>query len=268
VVEFSLKSVLAVFAHPDDAELTCFGTLGVLQSRGYRVLVGIVTDGTAGSDYSLANGRVQEAERACATMGFELLRGAQPDGDLQYSSRLIVQVEQWIGEQKPAIVVTHDYHAGDIDHQDHLAVSRAILNVVQRRPEIELLLQVEPSRGSRSFEANLFVDVSAFAAKKMAAIACHKSQSHKAYLQPAYINLRSNWWATQCGLWEPDQGSCEVQVEAFRIVKSSIFGTSALAFAPARDSIVNRQELWRHANPAASAQRRSPHRHLAAVPAE
>lgn len=64
-----MKSVLAVFAHPDDAELTCFGTLGVLHSRGYRVLVGIVTDGTAGSPYTAINGRVQEAERASAIMG-------------------------------------------------------------------------------------------------------------------------------------------------------------------------------------------------------
>jgi hypothetical protein len=181
-----------------------------------------------------------------------------------------MQVEQWLSDYKPAIVVTHDYHPGDIDHQDHLAVSRAVLNVVQRRPEIELLLQVEPPRGSRAFEPNLFVDVSPFASKKLAAIACHKSQSHKDYLQPAYLNLRSSWWATQCGLWEAGQEAGDVHVEAFRIAKSSIHGASALAFAPARDPIVERQELWRHPNPAASAQRRGPHRHrhLAAVPAE
>jgi LmbE family N-acetylglucosaminyl deacetylase len=225
-----LRTVLAVFAHPDDAELTCFGTLGVLKSRGYRVLVGIVTDGIAGLPYIAAGDRVREAERASAIMGFELLRGGLPDGDLQYSSRLIMAIEHWVSESKPAIVITHDYDPAGIDHQDHIAVARAVLNIVHRRPEIELSLQVEPSRGSRSFEPNAFVDVSRFTSEKLAAIACHESQSHKDYLQPAYLNLRSHWWATVSGLTSSDADS-DLHVEAFRIAKCSIFAASALAFA-------------------------------------
>ena len=232
-----MKTVLAVFAHPDDAELTCFGTLGLLQSRGYTVLVGIVTDGIAGSPCSSAKVRIREAEKASAIMRFQLLRGALPDGDLQYSSRLIMQVEQWVSEYQPAIVVTHDYHPAGIDHQDHIAVARAVLNVAQRKPDIELLLQVEPSRGSRSFEPNAFVDVSPFAAKKLAAIACHKTQSHKDYLQPAYIKLRSSWWAAVSGMWDASGSGNEMHVEAFRIAKSSIFASSALAFTSPADNI-------------------------------
>ena len=231
-----MKNVLAVFAHPDDAELTCFGTLGILKARGYRVLVGIVTDGIAGSPQRSARIRVQEAGRACAIMGFDLLRGALADGDLQYSSALIMQIEEWVNQYKPAIVVTHDYHPAGIDHQDHIAVARAMLNVAQRKPDIELLLQVEPSRGSRSFEPNAFVDVSRFAAKKLAAIACHKSQSHKDYLQAAYIKLRSSWWAAVSGMWNASGPAEEVHVEAFRIAKSSIFASSALAFARPADT--------------------------------
>src|SRR4029077_20174440 len=98
-------TVLAAFAHPDDAELTCFGTLGVLKSYGYRVLVGIVTDGLAGASGTGKSNRVKEAGRASAIMGFELLRGALPDGDLQYSSRLIKQIEAWVNAFKPAIVI-------------------------------------------------------------------------------------------------------------------------------------------------------------------
>jgi LmbE family N-acetylglucosaminyl deacetylase len=225
-----LRTILAVFAHPDDAELTCFGTLGVLKSRGYRVLVGIVTDGIAGLPYSAGGDRVREAEGASAIMGFELLRAALPDGDLQYSSRLIMAIEHWVSEYKPAIVITHDYDPAGIDHQDHIAVARAVLNIIHRRPEIELLLQVEPSRGSRSFEPNVFVDVSQFTSEKLAAIACHESQSHKDYLQPTYLNLRSHWWAAVSGLTPSDAGS-DVHVEAFRIAKCSIFASSALTFA-------------------------------------
>ena len=229
-----MKSVLAIFAHPDDAELTCFGTLGLLQSRGYRVLVGIATDGGAGISQAVPVNRVLEAERASAIMGFELLRGALPDGDLQYSSRLIMQVEQWVREYDPAIVITHDYDPAGIDHQDHIAVARAVLNVVHRKPDIELLLQVEPSRGSRSFEPNVFVDVSEFTANKLAAIACHRSQAQKEYLSPRYINLRSDWWAAASGISAP--GSIQPHVEAFRVARCSIFSASALSFAKPADS--------------------------------
>ena len=234
-----MRTVLAVFAHPDDAELTCFGTLGVLKSLGYRVLIGIVTDGIAGLPFTAAADRVQEAERASANMGFELLRGALPDGDLQYSSRLIMQIEQWVEQYKPAIVVTHDYDPAGIDHQDHIAVARAALNVAHRKPEIELLLQVEPSRGSRSFEPNVFVDVSQFASEKLAAIACHKSQAHKAYLQPTYINLRSSWWAAVCGMSDSSDAAGDIHVEAFRIAKCSIFASSALAFTQPADAVAH-----------------------------
>ena len=225
-----MKSALAIFAHPDDAELTCFGTLGLLQSRGYRVLVAIVTDGLAGLPPTAKVNRVLEAESASAIMGFELLRGTLPDGDLQYSSRLIMQVEQWIREHEPAIVVTHDYDPAGVDHKDHIAVARAVLNVAHRKQGIELLLQVEPSRGSRSFEPNAFVDVTEFAAQKLAAIACHKSQAHKDYLKPSYINLRSNWWAAVSGIAGccPDDG--DRHVEAFRVARCSIFASSAVAF--------------------------------------
>jgi LmbE family N-acetylglucosaminyl deacetylase len=225
-----VKTVLAVFAHPDDAELTCFGTLGLLKAQGYRVLVGIITDGLAGLDPARAPDRVWEAKQASDIMGFELLRGEQPDGDLQYSSALIVQIEDWVRDYAPAVVITHDYNPTGIDHQDHLAVARAVLNVAHRRPGIELLLQVEPSRGSRSFEPNMFVEVGAFATKKLAAIACHKSQSHKDYLQPRYIALRSDWWVAVSGISSPSIGPGDPHVEAFRIARASVFRASALGF--------------------------------------
>jgi LmbE family N-acetylglucosaminyl deacetylase len=232
-----LKTALAVFAHPDDAELTCFATLGLLKSQGYRILVGIITDGLAGLDPSRANDRVLEAEKASTIMDFELLRGGQPDGDLQYGSQLIVQIERWVQDYQPAIVITHDYDPAGLDHQDHIAVARAVLNVAHRKSGIELLLQVEPSRGSRSFDPNVFVEVGAFAAKKLAAIACHKSQSHKDYLQPGYISLRSDWWAAVSGICSSSSADRKVHVEAFRMARCSMFGTSALGFTKSVEAV-------------------------------
>ncbi len=146
-----------------------------------------------------------------------------------------MQIEEWLNQYEPAIVITHDYDPAGIDHQDHLAVARAVLNVAHRKPAIELVLQVEPSRGSRSFEPNAFVEATEFAARKLAAIACHKSQAHKDYLQPHYVNLRSSWWAAVAG--RASSATSERHVEAFRVARCSIFGSSALAFSAQPDRI-------------------------------
>lgn len=49
-----LKTVLVVFAHPDD-ETWISGTLAKLASSGLKVIPLYVTSGDAGSDYSGAN---------------------------------------------------------------------------------------------------------------------------------------------------------------------------------------------------------------------
>ena len=228
--------VLAIFAHPDDAELTCFGTLALLKSVSYRILVAIVTDGLGASTGGIFSDRVEEAERASAIMGFELMCGSLPDGDLRCGGALIAQIERWIVDYKPSIVITHDRDPAGVDHQDHSAVAHAVLNVVQRTPTVDLLLQAEPSRGSRSFVPNVFVDVTEFAAKKLDAIACHKSQLNKPYMQPSFVNLRSNWWATSSGAVADCHAEDPVLMEAFRLARASIGGAaSALGFLRNQD---------------------------------
>jgi N-acetylglucosamine malate deacetylase 1 len=240
------KVVLAIFAHPDDAELTCFGTLALLKSLGYRILVAIVTDGLGASTGGIFSDRVEEAENASAIMGFELMRGSLPDGDLRYGGVLIAQIERWVVDYRPSIVITHDRDPAGVDHQDHSAVAHAVLNVAQRTPKVDLLLQAEPARGSRSFVPNVFVDVTEFAAKKLDAIACHKSQLNKPYLQPSFVNLRSNWWATSSGAVAVCDTEDPVHMEAFRLARASINGAaSALGF------LRNREQTERSRRPTA-----------------
>ncbi len=44
------KVVLALMAHPDDAEFMCAGTLALLKRRGWEILIGTMTPGDCGSD--------------------------------------------------------------------------------------------------------------------------------------------------------------------------------------------------------------------------
>lgn len=45
--------VLAVFAHPDDAELACFGTLAMLRSLAAEITILILTNGERSSSNTL-----------------------------------------------------------------------------------------------------------------------------------------------------------------------------------------------------------------------
>jgi hypothetical protein len=85
------------------------------------------------------------------------------------------KIEQWVRKYERAIVVTlrlqgaadvatRRYDPAGIDHQDHIAVARAVLNIAHRKPEIELLLQVEASRQSAVAAALVAELVSAAAA--------------------------------------------------------------------------------------------------------
>jgi bacillithiol biosynthesis deacetylase BshB1 len=60
--------VLAIGAHPDDAELGCGGTLALLAQSGKRVGLLHLTTGEAGSR-GTAEGRRREAENAAAALG-------------------------------------------------------------------------------------------------------------------------------------------------------------------------------------------------------
>src|SRR5216110_2208966 len=72
--------VLAVFSHPDDAELTMAGTLLKLKAQGYHTGVLDVTRGEMGTRGTPAQ-RAEEAQAAARVMGLDArLNLAQPDG--------------------------------------------------------------------------------------------------------------------------------------------------------------------------------------------
>src|SRR4029450_12853069 len=89
------RTVLGIFAHPDDESLACGGTLARLADAGARVIVMCASQGEAGSlcDPSLvpegesrACGRVRELNDAAAVLGVsEVIILDHPDGDLRWS---------------------------------------------------------------------------------------------------------------------------------------------------------------------------------------
>ena len=99
--------VLAIMAHPDDAELLCGGSLAKSSSEGQRVGVLDLTHGEKGSSGSREI-RAKEASNASAILGLSVRQNAGlPAASLINDSQAKHTVVELIRELRPQAVVTH-----------------------------------------------------------------------------------------------------------------------------------------------------------------
>ena len=123
--------VLAVFAHPDDAEICAGGVLAKWAASGRDVHLEILTNGDRGSQDQtqdrgeLAATRVRESEEAARVLGLASVRvGAIPDSELENSEEVREGVVRRIREIRAETVVSCDPTAVFFDnryynHSDH-----------------------------------------------------------------------------------------------------------------------------------------------------
>lgn len=187
------RTALTIFAHPDDAEISCFGLLAKLRKQGWRVVVLIVTRGENGANPAEWDRRT-EARAAADLVGAELVFGDFPDGHVERNSELIHWLEAVLNDLRPDVIVTH--HIGDsrTAHQDHVAVEASVQIAVRRAEWTPTLLLAEGPEQDSGFRPNWFVDISDEFDTKLRAIGLHLSQGQKYYMQPDYHALRSRRW--------------------------------------------------------------------------
>jgi LmbE family N-acetylglucosaminyl deacetylase len=123
--------VLAVFAHPDDAEICAGGVLAKWAAAGREVHLMILTNGDRGSQdpardrAELAATRVKETEAAAAVMGLASVQtGSIPDSELQNNDPVREPVVRRIRETRAETVLTCDPTAVFLEnvyynHSDH-----------------------------------------------------------------------------------------------------------------------------------------------------
>lgn len=187
---------LAVYAHPDDPEVSCGGTLARWAAAGAAVHVAIATRGEKGSPDpgvdpdALAERRAAEVHSAAEALGLagvELL--GHPDGELDADPlALRAEVVALVRRVRPDTVVCPDPTAvffgdGYVNHVDHRAIGWATLDAVAPAAASPLYHpgggaphQVSTVLLSGTLEPDVWVDVADSVDAKVAALRCHGSQ--------------------------------------------------------------------------------------------
>src|SRR4026208_548174 len=111
------RTVLAVFAHPDDESLACGGTLARLADAGAQGVLlcaprgnaGSVCDPPLGPDGNLGAVRTRELREAAAVLGIaEVIVMDHPDGELRWDDvpELHAEIVSTIERHRPDAIIT------------------------------------------------------------------------------------------------------------------------------------------------------------------
>ena len=186
--------VLAVYAHPDDPEVACGGTLAQWAAAGAAIHLLIACTGDKGASEltdtaALVDARAAEVAAGAAALGlagFEML--GWPDGELTDGPELRGAIVAAIRRLRPDAVVCPDPTAAFfgrtyVNHRDHRVVGWATLDAVAPAAWSPLYF---PDAGdphhvpevylSGSLEPDVFVDVELALDAKAAALRCHETQ--------------------------------------------------------------------------------------------
>jgi len=148
-----MVTVLAVGAHPDDAELGCGGTLALHKRNGDKVYLLVLSRGEASGDPKV---REKECRKSAEMLGVDgLFFGDLEDTRISDGLETILAIEQVIDKVKPGIIYTHSYKD---THQDHRNASYATLSAGRN---INKILMYESPSSLRDFVPQVFTDISA-----------------------------------------------------------------------------------------------------------
>ena len=175
--------LLAIAAHPDDAELTCGGTLAKAARQGYRVGVLDLVAGESGTSGS-ASRRLAEAERAAAALGVHVRGNAGlRDAHLHNTDETRRVVVEWIRHYRPRTVILPFPVGRHPDHRlaSELARDACYLAGLKRydangRPYRPHKILYALAYREDPVKPTFVVDISATFKAKMKAIHCYRSQ--------------------------------------------------------------------------------------------
>jgi LmbE family N-acetylglucosaminyl deacetylase len=193
-MKFSFKSdrVLAVVAHPDDAELLCVGTLARAKADGAEIAISVLCRGDKGGQTHKSTNlvviRKREMTASAALLGTRLFTGSCADGTLADNHSERLKLVEAFRQFKPTLVLAHapeDYHP---DHRAASALAEAASwfcasrghktrsHAMEAAPALWWMDTVTMA----GFAPGFYIDVSEFFALKTQMLGCHKTQLRRA----------------------------------------------------------------------------------------
>lgn len=200
--------VLALFAHPDDAEFLCAGTMVHLASRGAQIHIATMTAGDCGST-TLSPAKITRIRRAEAARAAKLIEATytcleEKDLLVLYDARTIKKVLELVRRVNPELVLTHSPVDYMVDHETTSRLCQSAcfgamapnFRTGARRPataarRVPHLYYAQPFGGrdilGKEIRPSLCIDISATLTLKEQMLACHASQQTWLHAQQEII---------------------------------------------------------------------------------
>jgi LmbE family N-acetylglucosaminyl deacetylase len=187
-LNFQGERILAVVAHPDDAELLCAGTLARARDDGAAIAICVLCQGDKGQPAkpvsNLTAVRRREMTAAARLLGAKLFRGDYPDGALADGPSQRLKLIEIFRQFNPTLILAHakeDYHP---DHRAASALAEAASwfcasrGHKTRSPAMKCppALWWMDTVNMSGFLPGFYIDISDYMTLKEKLLACHRSQ--------------------------------------------------------------------------------------------
>jgi LmbE family N-acetylglucosaminyl deacetylase len=215
-------TALVIFAHPDDAEFMCGGTVAAWAADGTAVHYCVITDGSAGNNdpgvtrEEVAPVREREQREAARILG---VRGIDflgfRDGELEVNLETRKAVTRVVRRVRPDVIVAPDPSrlwngSGYINHWDHKQAGTLALCTIMpdapSRPQFSELLDegLEPFEVPNlmlsSEEPDTYVDITKSIDRKIEALLAHGSQGTHDPETEKWVRQRARDLGEQAGV--------------------------------------------------------------------
>lgn len=224
------ESAICLFAHPDDPDFICGGTIARWTQAGCRVTYLLMTDGRAGvqglgdtpiSDADLVAMRQNEQRAAAEILGVkDVVFLNHRDGELFHTLELRREIVREIRRAKPQAAILFDpqrrFMAGHIQHPDHWTSGEAALAALfplsgNRRTFTDMFDEGLPPHTVQDIymvsasAPNLRIDITDTIDLKLAAMRCHHSQVADAEANSERMRRMSQMAAGSSGMEYAEQ---------------------------------------------------------------